>query len=786
MWKKWCSIFWMLGFCLGGNGIVLVENGKSGYVIYSAADATAVEKNAAAELQEYVEKITGCRLPVVAAVPDGTAKVVFVGDSAAARRAVPEYWPEAWRQDEILIAVDPAGPLVLAGDAQRGALYAVDTWLEDWCGVRWWTWHETEIPSLPTLELEPQCRRYAPVFSLIRQVFYPDVNEHPQFLAHLKLDGARHHPLPPEWGGSNSIFCHTQLSGWQLAPETYFADHPEWYAERDGKRVPDGQLCLTNPAMRREMIRKVKENLRALDGAKVVDCSQADNQTFCCCATCRAAEEALGGHSGLMIDFINAVAAGVEQEFPAAIVCTFAYEYTRRPPDNPAVRPRHNVMIRLCPIECNLARPYDSTPEQCEVNSEFAADLKRWSEIAPHLMIWDYWANFIDPLIPSPLWGNVAGNLRFMAANKVTAVLAEHWAPAFGEFTALHQWVGAHLLWNPDLDAAELTREFVTGYYGGAAAPYILDYLALQQREIDSHPKFHLSIFTGGTSGWLSLPAIERMRKLMAEAAETVAADPVLSRRVARLKIPADVAYLTRPEFTVWSALQRIDRRTPEQPPAELIREVVDNIKACIAETKALGPCACSGTEDCVLGYSRSVCRMGMDVEAFAAALKDLYRTEPLPLPLPLPDGLKETECVVVPATDFSRNADAVAVEDPPGSPFPVLRIATRKLNWLTFRYGILPETPVRPGLSFDLWALLRVEKATTRPVLWCGIWYPLIRQELGFRVGVEGTHWQWVKLGNIPFLNRAQPFLAGLEVPEAEYLYCAAIVLAPPAGQEN
>lgn len=34
-----------------------------------------------------------------------------------------------------------------------------------------------------------------------------------------------------------------------VPPDEHFETHPEWYAEVDGRRISNGQLCLTNEAM---------------------------------------------------------------------------------------------------------------------------------------------------------------------------------------------------------------------------------------------------------------------------------------------------------------------------------------------------------------------------------------------------------------------------------------------------------------------------------------------------------------------------------------------------------
>ena len=63
-----------------------------------------------------------------------------------------------------------------------------------------------------------------------------------------------------------------------------------------------------------------------------------------------------GSAAAPMLRAVNAVADAIADEFPRVLVDTLAYRYTRAPPN--ATRPRANVVVRLCSIECNFAAPF--------------------------------------------------------------------------------------------------------------------------------------------------------------------------------------------------------------------------------------------------------------------------------------------------------------------------------------------------------------------------------------------------------------------------------------------
>ena len=111
------------------------------------AEATAVEQSAAAELNVYLEKMTGSTLPIVPEGQSISGKAVYIGATQfAAGNAVAyptdgDEFGEGWA----IRAVD--GNLVLTGAPTRGVLYAVYHLLEDGLGVRWWTPWDEDIPT---------------------------------------------------------------------------------------------------------------------------------------------------------------------------------------------------------------------------------------------------------------------------------------------------------------------------------------------------------------------------------------------------------------------------------------------------------------------------------------------------------------------------------------------------------------------------------------------------------------------------------------------------------------
>src|SRR5688572_23211574 len=509
--------------------LTLASGGKTDYVIVVAPDAIPAEQTAARELAEHLALVTGAEFPI--RTEAGGAKQILVGGR------------QSNDLDHDGIVIKTAGEtLTLAGSRPRGTLYAVNTFLEDVVGVRWWTSTERIIPKRPDLIVPDLDVRYAPPLRY-REAYYVDVmgsGAHAH-AARLKLNG-QHQAIPPELGGHYTLigWCHTFYS--LIPPGEHYAAHPEWFSEIKGKRVTDNsQLCLTNEAMRQELVSNALKRIRKNPEAGMISISQNDCHGACECANCAAIVQEEGSQAGPLIRFVNAVAADIAKEYPDFLVETLAYQYTRTPPK--LTKPAKNVIVRLCSIEADFSRPLSG-----ESNKRFGDDLRGWSAIAPNLFIWNYVTNFGNYLIPHPNLAPLAEDLRFFVANRTIGVFQQGDAlnAAGGDFLPLRTWLNAKLLWNPSADQRALTSEFLNGYYG-AAGPHLakyLDLIASSARGTKSIGCFNKDV------SYVSDAALTQAVKHFNDAAAAVAGDEVLTKRLACERLAVDHLRLLRWKIT--------------------------------------------------------------------------------------------------------------------------------------------------------------------------------------------------------------------------------------------
>ncbi|MCD6303705.1 MAG: DUF4838 domain-containing protein [Planctomycetes bacterium] len=490
---------------------------------------TPQETYAAADLREHIRKLTGQVVPVIGEEKLGRQTPLVIGRAVKTLKKLGLDVDFKTLGDEGIVIRTKGPAIVLAGN-KRGVLYAVYTFLEDYCGCRWLTPDCTVIPSGRTFDIARLNVRYVPPLEY-RSTDYPK-SRPGAWAVRNKINGTPANLLERQGGKiAYSHFVHTFNS--ILDPARYFAEHPEWFSMVNGKRVGGRtQLCLTNPEVLALAKKTVRRWIAEAPGATVFSVSQNDWGNYCQCPRCSALAKKEGSQSGPLLHFVNAIADDIARDWPDKVISTLAYHYTRRPPLH--VRPRPNVCVRLCSIECCFAHPLASCPE----NRSFVEDIRNWHKICDRLYIWDYVINFAHSVQPFPNLYVIQPNVRFFVDNGVKGVYEEACYYSKGsELAELRTWIIAKTLWRPDYDTDKAIDEFLAGYYGPAAGA-IRKYIDLVHGQVREHADWHLHIYDPPTAPFLRKEVMDRAGRLFDAAEAAVGNDPVLLHRVRVARLP--------------------------------------------------------------------------------------------------------------------------------------------------------------------------------------------------------------------------------------------------------
>jgi hypothetical protein len=512
--------------------LTLASKGKTDYQIVVPAAALPSERYAAEELQKYLEKITGAKMPIVTDTEKARSKEILLGDNARLRRVEPKLNCEHLATDAFVLRTR-GKRLIIAGSKPRGTLYGVYALLEEQLGVRWFTPEFEHVPRAAKLSLKALDETHTPGFEY-REVFWTEMMRDGDFAAKHRLNG-NHYKLTDRHGGRFVVYHPFVHSFDALIPRDLFKEHPEYFpmikGERKGGYV---QRCLTNPDVLKLAIERVRQWIKDNPQATIISVSQNDTINNCQCEKCKALDDAEGSPAASLLQFVNAIAENIEHDYPNVRIDTLAYQYTRKPPKT--IQPRRNVIVRLCSIECCFAHSFETctSPE----NRRFRDDIIAWQPVAPLLYVWDYTPNFAHYQQPFPNLDSLQPNVQFFANHGVKGLFEQgnYSGGGNGELGPLRAYVLAKLLWDPQTDAKKHTTEFVNAYYGQAAVKFAA-YLDLLQQQVRAG-KPHAHIFDRSTAAYLDDGFLSSGDQLLAEAEQSAENETVRFRvQVARLPV---------------------------------------------------------------------------------------------------------------------------------------------------------------------------------------------------------------------------------------------------------
>ncbi len=431
--------------------------------------------NPAELLNEYLEKISGCRLPIVQR-PSGRRYAIFIGPRCGLARL----GRRVRLGDEGFVIAADQRRLILAGPTQLATCYAVAAFLEECLGVRWF-WHGEGgefVPQSKTIRVGRYFSVQRPAFSFrwVGRGRWAMLNRQN---VNVGVPGQ----FKVQW------FVHTFLN--LVPPEKYWPAHPEYYALRGGKRQDPRnrsrqvQLCTSNPEVAEAAARTIDELLRRDPEIRMVSVDPMDSQNFCQCPACKALDEPGAPyprrHTRRLILFYNRVAELVSRRHPKLLIKSIAYHSYAAPPADPKIRVRDNVVIQLCHFQCHNHTFADRT---CPFNRQYDAYLRGWLRIAKHVALYEYYWKVSWLNLPWPIVHALRRDLPYLHRLGVMGV-ASQWTTNFAS-NGLAYYVAAKLLWNPRLDVDALLEDFYAKAYGPAAGPMKRFHERLERAAIDS------------------------------------------------------------------------------------------------------------------------------------------------------------------------------------------------------------------------------------------------------------------------------------------------------------
>jgi hypothetical protein len=437
------------------SGVMLAEDGHALLKIVISEKASERTVAVAAELAQYLQRITGAEFEVGAG--DGTTGIVL-GTLAE--------FPDAALDEPLTIrngfdgreayAIRSEGErLRLIGATDRGVSHAAFALLEH-LGCRWF------FPA-PEWEVIPQQRTLRVALDatsrpalLARRIWYgygyfsdPHTPADRAGASGDYFAWARHNRMDQSF----SVYCGHAWQSIIADHHDVFESHPEYLALVQGKRQGE-QLCVSHPEVRRLAVAWALDYLAKHPEADMVSMEPSDGDGQCECEACRQ----LGSISDRAFGLANEVARAVAQKHPGKLVGLYAYNEHCEPPTFDL---EPNVYVQLT---AGFIRGQYSFDELAEL----------WPQRCGNLGFYEYFSVWLWDFDRLP--GGRAADLAYLqqqigryAAGGATSLDCEsgnNWGPH-----GLGYYLANRLMWDPQIDVEALQTDFYQQAFGPAAAP---------------------------------------------------------------------------------------------------------------------------------------------------------------------------------------------------------------------------------------------------------------------------------------------------------------------------
>ncbi len=517
-------------------------------------------------LQKYIERISDVWIRIMTDDATATRHEIIIGTNNRINKTNISEKIAGLDEDGFIIQTQDK-QLIIAGGEDKGTLYGVYTFLENYLGCRKYSAKVTSVPRKKVITIGQINERQQPVFTY-RELHFPDPIKDENYRDWHKLDIKKG---KDEWG----MFVHTFDD--LVPPEKYFKEHPEYFSFLNVQRIPDGQLCLSNPDVLNIVITGLNERMKEKPQAKYWSVSQNDTYKACECDECKKLYQQYGGYSGAMIWFVNKVA----EQFPDKIISTLAYQYTRSAPKN--IKPAANVNIMFCSIECNRSRSLATD----SLSASFRKDAEDWCALTNNIFMWDYVVQFRNMVSPFPNLRVLQPNIQYFRDKGMKMMFQQGTGGNISEFYELRQYLIAKLLWNPDADVNALTSDFLNGYYG-PAAKYILQYINTMHDALD-HSGGLLGIYGypyDGINSYLTPELIKVYNSIFDQAEEAVIHQPDYLERVRFASLPLEFAVL---DISLRNVNEYLTYFEKEGAKYQVKDEMIEKLENLTREAKASG-----------------------------------------------------------------------------------------------------------------------------------------------------------------------------------------------------
>ncbi|MFA7158052.1 MAG: DUF4838 domain-containing protein [Kiritimatiellia bacterium] len=550
--------------------VELVKDGKALADIVVETNAISSVQLAANDLQEFIEKMSGAKLEIVAEPKDQFKFHVYVGASDFTKKlgiTFDDLKPEGFK----IIAKD--NYVVLIGrDEQRkpfpyshhgegltnwwkfagekygvpyhlpinskvgfypydatATLYASSELLEQ-LGVRFYAPYEhgTVIPEKKTISVPEQTLSKAPAFPIRQFAYYAQW-----------LDGSALKWIKRLKYGSSYLYGGAHATHTIIAPPEQKTEHPEYFAEVNGKRLGSmkgGVPRFCNASFRKTSINFLNKTFEAYPYLVAFDLMPPDGLGQIDERDAKIWHRPERGYNSQFSDYLWDywlwAAKELKKVCPDKYLVGWSYSPYMEPPSGLDKLP-DNVALYLCQ---NTFTSFLNKKNNDQLRRHWMAMLT-----SKKLFIYDYYLFYRDeqcpryPVVFTQLLQEDMQALKDACEGKNIEIASEltkqgHRVACPGLTHLLHYWQGK-LFWDPDLDRLKMLEEYY-GLYFGPAKKEMKEFYEFAE-EVWMRPE---SRSISAASGFLKEKDVERYFDILKRARDKAGQDSVHAKRIALIE----------------------------------------------------------------------------------------------------------------------------------------------------------------------------------------------------------------------------------------------------------
>ena len=457
----------MTSAVIASAAVPVAENGKAKATIVANGN-----EESAKELAKYLGKITGAEIPVAEKRDGVSGAIIDLQVAPVATLSNDDRGKQGYR-----LKTD-GNVFSLVSPTKDGLFNAVHGFLNDHLKVRFYTPTVEVVPPNRNLTIPDLDETQKPSFAVRGYVYNPGYSRENW----RKVRGGS------LFAGYNVGASHSFYN--VMPPAKYFKDHPDWYPmNAEGKRFQDGNmpLCGTNAELPKELAKRLvaiydKQNPKDEYTKCFVSCAQGDGFTPCLCPECRKLVKAEGSESAPYILMLNRALEIAVKERPQLRVFTFAYFDTLFPPEKMEVHPHLFIHIVNSSIGHFMAGDNINGLEEAPGQEQYLRAMKAWAAKfkgqTDRMSMYEWDSPFVQNNLFLP-WPNTVAHCEDIKTYYKLGCIYNINIEGGGTVarTELCHWVWMNLFWNAEQDQFALIDDFLNGYYGPKAAPYLREYL---------------------------------------------------------------------------------------------------------------------------------------------------------------------------------------------------------------------------------------------------------------------------------------------------------------------